>query len=160
MAQRRGGCASGGHGRTGGRCGIDDDWRPRSAHGAGRGHPPEGYGTGTETARHCAGQGDRKDGSCHPAQPRRTEGTQPPHRSLYVPGPDRCRQDISRQETGGVYVRFVRRTHPYRHERIYGVVQRVATHRRTSGIRRLRGGRPVDGTRAPSPLLHRVARRD
>ena len=81
-----------------------------------------------------------------------------PPAASYSPGPTRRGQDAARQGAGRVHVRRRGRADPDRHERVHGEAQRQPPHRRASGLRRLRGRRPVDGEDPPPALCGCLAR--
>ena len=86
--------------------------------------------------------------------------TQPPARQLPVPGADRRRQDRAGARARRIPVRRRAGDGPHRHVRVPGEAHGVAHDRRASRIRRLRGGRPADRSRAPAAVRRRPVRRD
>ena len=88
------------------------------------------------------------------------QDAQPSARQLPVPRPDRRRQDRAGARAGRLPVRRRPGDGPHRHVGVPGEAQRRADDRRASGLRRLRGGRPADRSRAPAAVLGGAARRD
>ncbi len=82
---------------------------------------------------------------------RARSGLQDPNRSdwlIYFSRPDRCRQDRDSKGAGGIFVRRRKRDDSDRHERVHGETHRGAAHRRAAGLRRLRGRRAIERSRA------------
>ncbi len=82
-----------------------------------------------------------------------------PNGSFLFLGPDRRRQDRAVQGARRVPVRFDRRDGPHRHERVHGEAFREPPDRRAAGLRRLRGRRLSDRSRAASSVQRDPARR-
>ena len=108
------------------------------------------------------GQDEAVDGRLgrHPPGSRRPEGSQPAHRLIHLPGPDRRGKDGAGPGAGRVPVRRRAGDGAHRHERVHGEAHRVAPDRRAAGLRRLRGGRPAHRGGAPPPVPGRAVRRD
>ena len=79
--------------------------------------------------------------------------SQPAERLVPVPRPDRRRQDRAVQGAGRIPVRLRRRDGAHRHERVHGEALGRAPDRCASGLRRLRGRRLPDRSRAPSARI-------
>ncbi len=94
------------------------------------------------------------------SRPCRTERSASPDRFVYLPRPDRRRQDRVGARAGGVPVRKRRCAGANRYVRIHGEVRRQPSDRSASGIRRLRRGRTAHRESAPSPLFSRAAGRN
>ena len=95
-----------------------------------------------------------------PPLARRPEGPQAPDRLVRLPRPVRRRQDGARAHARRVPVRRRGRDGAHRHVGVHGEARRVAPRRLASGLRRLRRGRPADGSGAPQAVQRAAARRD
>ena len=121
-------------------------------------HAADEDGRRAAQAGHQPGRGDQVDLQGRPPQPQRTERPQAAHRLLHLRRADRRRQDAAGQGPGRVHVRRRGRADPDRHERVHGEAQRQPADRRSAGLRRLRGRRPVDREDPPPALCRRAAR--
>ena len=99
-------------------------------------------------------------GSRHPPLPRRPQVAAPAHRQLPLPRPHRRRQNGNGPHPGQLPLRLRQGAHPLRYVGVHGEALRLQAHRFASGIRGLRGGRPVDRTRQALALFGRPARRN
>ncbi len=136
------------------------DGHPRAEDDAGRDGEARGPGGEAARARGGPGRGRVLGGRRHPPQPRRALRPRPPHRLVFVPGPHGRGQDGVGEGAGRVPVRQRARHGAHRHVRVHGEVFRPAPHRRASGVRGLRRGRPADRGRAPQAVLRGAAGRD
>ena len=92
---------------------------------------------------------------------RARSGLQDPESSdwlVHLPRPDGRGQDRDRPGAGGVFIRRRKRHDPDRHERIHGETHRGAAYRRAAGLRRLRGRRAIERSRAPPAVFGGVVR--
>ena len=108
------------------------------------------------------GQDEAVDGcrQRHPPRARRAPGSQSAARQLHLSRAHGRREDGACACAGRVPLRRRACDDPNRHVRIPGEAHRLAADRRASRIRRLRGGRTVDRSRAPAALRRRAVRRD
>jgi ATP-dependent Clp protease ATP-binding subunit ClpC len=83
-----------------------------------------------------------------------------PHRQLHFPWPHRRGQDRARQGALGVHVRQPGCAHQTRHVGVHGEARRGTSHRRASGLRRLRRGRAAYRGGQAQGILRHTARRD
>ena len=113
------------------------DRRPAPAHGAGGSREAAQDGRRAQEARHRPGRGGHRHQQGPAPQPRRSQGSEAPHRLLHLPRPHRRRQNLPREEPRRVHVRQPRRAHPARHVRIHGEAHRQPPHRLASRLRRL-----------------------
>ncbi len=92
---------------------------------------------------------------------RARSGLKDPHRpmgSFLFLGPSGVGKTLLSQGAGRIHVRRRRRARSDRHERVHGEAQRQPAHRRSAGVRRLRGRRPAHRAHPP-PALQRGAAR-
>ena len=94
--------------------------------------------------RHWPGRSIGGRIQCGAPRARRSAGSQPADRLLYLPRPHRRRQDRAGARPRRVPLRRRACHDPHRHERVPGKTHRLAADRRPSGLRRLRGRRPAD----------------
>ena len=99
-------------------------------------------------------------GACHPPFACRPQVAQPAHRQLPVPRTDRRRQNGDGAHAGAVPVRVGQGADPLRYVGVHGEALRLEADRFASGIRGLRGRRPVDRTRQALALLGGAAGRN
>ena len=123
--------------------------REARAHG---GEPPR---PGRRTRRR-----DRSGIERDPPRAQRLVGPEPSHRIVHLPRPDRRGEDRARARAGRVPLRRRARARPHRHERVPRAAHRVAPHRRSARLRRLRRRRSAHGDRPPPPVQRLAARRD
>ncbi len=151
-----------GRGRRGGhrrdRLEVDRDPGGEDARGGdSQARPPRG---GAASPRR--GSGRRRLGRRHGGPPRalRAQGPRPPGRLVRLPRPDGSREDRARQGARGVPFRRRAGDDPARHVRVPGAAHGGADDRRSSRLRRLRGGRPAHRGGPPPAVRRGSARRD
>ncbi len=106
------------------------------------------------------GEGDLRAGSCDSSVACGLEIAQAACGIVPVPGTDGRRQDRSRSGAGGIFVRQRKVAGAVRHVRVHGKALGIETDRLASGLRGLRRGRPVDGTREARALFGDFAGRN
>ena len=94
-----------------------------------------------------------------PPLARRPVGSETSDRFVPVPRSHRRRQDRAHQGARELHVRYGRRDGAPRHVGVHGEAFGRAAHRRAAGLRRLRGRRLPDGSRAAASLFGDPARR-
>ena len=83
-----------------------------------------------------------------------------PHRLVHLHGNDGRGKDGTGESPRRISLQRREHDDAYRHERVYGEIQRVETHRSASGIRGLRRGRTTHRGSAAEALLRGALRRD
>ena len=157
--RRQQAAAQQGHGRGGrrGRLEVDrhsrlEDARRREGEAAAHGAAPRGARRRPERGR---ADGRERDSP----RARRALGSESAERLVPVPGPHGRRQDRAHEGARVVPVRHRGGHGPHRHVGVHGEALGRAADRRAAGLRRLRGGRLSDRSRAPQAVLGRAARR-
>ena len=84
----------------------------------------------------------------------------PAHRQLPLPRPHRRRQNRDGPHPGQLPLRLRQGAHPLRYVGVHGEALGLQAHRLASGLRGLRGGRPVDRARQAVAVFGRPARRN
>ncbi len=102
----------------------------------------------------------RGRGQRAPAGTHRTPGSEPSHRLVRLPRPDRRGEDRARPGPRRVHVRRRARHGSARHVRVPGAAHGRPARGGAPRLRRLRGGRPAHRGRTAATLLGRPARRD
>ena len=128
------------------------DGHPRFQAGRGRAREAAPAAQHPPSARGRAGRGRGKGLRSHPPFARRHTGPEPAHRLVPLPRPHGRGQDGTGQDAGAGAVRRRKEPRAHRHDRVHGEALRLASGRRASGIRGLRGGRPADRGRAPQAV--------
>ena len=128
------------------------------AHRGGDG-PPAQHGGRAPPPRDRPGRGHQVPVPRHPPHPRGPEGPEPPLGVVHLRRPHRRRQDGAGQVPRGVPLRGRGRAHHAGHVRVPGEAHRLASVRRPSRLRGLRGGRPAHREGPPPSVLRGAVRR-
>ena len=136
------------------------DRHPRHPPGRGRTRQAPAPRPDPASARGRPGRGGAGGRRRRVARPLGDQRSAPADRLVPLPRTDGCRQDRARQGPRAVAVRQRRRDRSHRHVRIHGETLGVASDRRSSGLHRIRRGRPAHRGGAPQALLGAAVRRD